>query len=39
MAQQGYFSCICCGRLYKEDGSEEDLFTEDHTPEANLQDD
>ena len=28
MAQEGYHSCSGCGRLFKDDGSEDDMFEE-----------
>jgi hypothetical protein len=30
MAQIGYVSCACCGRLYRDDGSEDSLYKEEH---------
>lgn len=30
MAQSDYYSCHCCGRVYKNDGSESELFEQDH---------
>lgn len=30
MGQLGYTQCGCCGNLYADDGSESDLYEEDH---------
>jgi hypothetical protein len=27
-----YFQCGCCGNLYARDGSEDDMYDEDHRP-------
>lgn len=32
MAQVGYSACSCCGRIYRSDGSEDDLYAKDHAP-------
>lgn len=30
MSQIGFVSCGCCGNLYKADGSEDELYEQDH---------
>ena len=30
MPQQGYEECGCCGRMYRSDGSEDQLYQADH---------
>lgn len=30
MPQLGYDECGCCGRMYRSDGSEEQLYIDDH---------
>jgi hypothetical protein len=30
MAQEGFTQCGCCGNLYKSDGSEQEMYDQDH---------